>query len=363
LYCTRTMRSLIILAALLPLALCFTPSPVFLRGSKQSVCQHASVTPSLRSAMRTASFSLLKMSEDAADAGATVKISEDAADAGATVEISEVAADAAPATVEISEVAADAGATETVAGIDEVSDEERRSLDKTRTKRRPRTEAKDKKPLTDFTVGDMVAGKVVSIMPYGAFVDIGTTTDGLVHVSQLADEYVSDINAVVSVGLEVTVRVVSIDQGINKISLSMKSKNAPSGGGGQRGGGGGKGVPEQFKNFDEKTFITGKVASVMDYGCFVSIGEDSTDALVHVSQMSEERVESPEKFVKVGQEVQVRIINYDKSKNRLSLSMKKWTETVPRDDTEDIKSYTDPVPEEQKTSFQIAWEAAQKQKV
>jgi small subunit ribosomal protein S1 len=71
----------------------------------------------------------------------------------------------------------------------------------------------------------------------------------------------------------------------------------------------------------------------MEYGAFVSIAE-GVDGLVHISQLSNERTDSVEKVVKVGQEVQVRIINFDKSKKRLSLSMKEWTEPEPRDETE-----------------------------
>uniref|UniRef100_A0A6U4JK95 S1 motif domain-containing protein n=1 Tax=Hemiselmis andersenii TaxID=464988 RepID=A0A6U4JK95_HEMAN len=245
------------------------------------------------------------------------------------------------------------------AGVSDVSDQEQRSLSKTRTNKRPRSDGKPKKPLSDYVVGEMCSGKIVSIMPYGAFVDVGTTTDGLVHVSQIADEFVSDIESVVKVGQEVECRIVSVDADTNKISLSMRSESAPqkSGGGGGRGGGR-KELPEEFRNFDDKVFLPGKVASVQDYGCFVSLNDD-VDALVHVSEMAEERVSSPSAVVKVGQDVQVRIIKYDKGSKRLSLSMKPWTEAAAKDEFDDIKQYVDPVPEDQKTSFAIAWEKAQ----
>ena len=74
-------------------------------------------------------------------------------------------------------------------------------------------------------------------MPYGAFVDIGASTDGLVHVSQLADDFVKDIESVVKVGQEVQVRITEINAENNKVSLTMRSENArPQGGGGGRGG-------------------------------------------------------------------------------------------------------------------------------
>jgi ribosomal protein S1 len=153
-------------------------------------------------------------------------------------------------------------------------------------------------------------------MPYGAFVDIGTTTDGLVHVSQLADEFVSDISTIVKVGDEVQVRIVSIETEINKISLSMRSESAErkpraarEGGDSRAPGAGGdkkrsnsKELPEEFKNFDQQKVMKGKVVSVLDYGCFVALN-DQVEALVHVSEMSDDRNVKPEAFVKVGEEV------------------------------------------------------------
>lgn len=240
----------------------------------------------------------------------------------------------------------------------QVSKEEETALKKTSiAKRGPKGKA-NKKPIGEYEVGSTVPGKVVSIMPYGAFVDIGASTDGLVHVSQLADDFVKDIESVVKVGDQVQVRITEINADNNKVSLSMRSENAKPQGG---GGGGGRGkkaeIPEEFKNADDKAFIPGTVASVTDYGAFVTIAE-GVDGLVHVSQLSEERVESAAKFVKIGQEVQVRVINYDSKRGRLSLSMKEWTEPPPKDETEDIKSYVDESPEG-KTAFELAWEKAQ----
>jgi elongation factor Ts len=271
-------------AMLLPVAMSFTPQAGLLRPASSSVCMRGSVAsmmPALRPGRYGNAFSTVKMSENAEGA--------------------------------------------TVAGVNEVSDEEQRSLSKTRTnKRSPGKNDKNKKPLTDFKVGETIKGKVVSIMTYGAFVDIGATTDGLVHVSQLANDFVQNVEAVVKVGDEVEVRVLTLDSANNKVSLTMRDENAPrsapkpgadgqaraprAGGDRARTGGGGsarKELPDEFKNFDDKVFLPGKVASVMDYGVFVSLNDD-VDALVHVSEISEERNINPEKMFKVGQEVQVK---------------------------------------------------------
>jgi predicted RNA-binding protein with RPS1 domain len=393
-------------AMLLPVAFSFSPQPALLRSASSSVCMRGSVAsmmPALRPGRHGNAFSTVKMSENAEGA--------------------------------------------TVAGVNEVSDQEQRSLSKTRTNKRGPKNDKNKKPLSDFKVGDTVKGKVVSIMTYGAFVDIGATTDGLVHVSQLANDFVQNVEAVVKVGDEVEVRVLSLDSENNKVSLTMRDENAarsaPKQGadgqaraprtgkpaGGDNRSSTRKELPDEFKNFDDKVFLAGKVASVMDYGVFVSLNED-VDALVHVSEISEERNISPEKMFKVGQEVQVlnliaciaacmhirihpsrrftparmilfwcgfekekpshdacfcviffpgffafslrhlshflilafsqvRIVQYDRSKKRLSLSMKPWVEAAPKEEGDDIKNYKDPVPEDQKSAFQLAWEAAQ----
>jgi ribosomal protein S1 len=267
-----------VVAAMMPAALGFTAQPALLRtGSSSAACMRgsaASLMPALRTANVGRAFSAIKMCETA----------------------------------------------EAVAGVNEVSDQEQRSLQKTRTNKRGPKNDKNKKPLTEYKVGDTVKGKVVSIMTYGAFVDIGTTTDGLVHVSQLANDFVQNVENVVKVGDEVEVRVLSLDLENNKVSLTMRAEGATRGDGKEGGQpraprtdkprkqGGEKSarkeLPDEFKNFDDKVFIAGKIASVMDYGVFVSLNDD-VDALVHVSEISEERNIQPEKMFKVGQEVQV----------------------------------------------------------
>jgi uncharacterized protein len=88
----------------------------------------------------------------------------------------------------------------------------------------------------DLSAGMELEGVVTNIVAFGAFVDIGVHQDGLVHVSQLADRYVKDPNAVVKVGQKVKVRVVSVDLERNRIALSMKKENAQGPGPGQRRG-------------------------------------------------------------------------------------------------------------------------------
>jgi protein Tex len=93
------------------------------------------------------------------------------------------------------------------------------------------------KDLKDLTPGMELEGVVTNVANFGAFVDIGVHQDGLVHVSQLADKFVSDPQLIVKVGQVVKVRVLEVNEGLKRISLSMKS------GGGEIGQGGGKAQP------------------------------------------------------------------------------------------------------------------------
>lgn len=249
--------------------------------------------------------------------------------------------------------------------VSEETNDEQRALKKTRTNKRPRDDT-PKTPLSEYTVGSTVTGKVVSVMPYGAFVNIGASTDGLVHVSQLADEFVSDVESIVKVGQEVEARIIQIDLEKNKLSLSMRSERAPrqerSSGGRQQSSGSAP-VPDEFKNASPEKIFKGTVASVTDFGCFVTIAE-GVDALVHVSQMGEERNIVPSKFVSVGQEVEFRVQSFDEKRKRLSLSMKAYVaptaeELAMAEAESGPREWRDPTPEGVKTAFQIAWEKAQ----
>lgn len=97
------------------------------------------------------------------------------------------------------------------------------------------------KGLDTLEVGSKMAGKVTAVMEYGAFVDVGARTEGLVHISEMSDEFVEDPKQVLTVGQEVEARVVSVDLEKQRFRLSLRSEDAPRGG---RGGGGKRGEEE-----------------------------------------------------------------------------------------------------------------------
>jgi predicted RNA-binding protein with RPS1 domain len=200
------------------------------------------------------------------------------------------------------------------------------------------------KPLAEFSVGDVIKGKVKSVASYGAFVDIGASTDGLLHISQLSVGYVADVKEVISEGQEVEVRITKIDAEKNQVALTLlseaqeeESKESaaaprPARGGGGGGGGGRKDDSAILKGLTEKgwntdTFIEGTVASTVAFGCFVRIDAallnpeviGEMDGLVHISAMSTSRVSEVTNVVKAGDKVQVRVKEIKDRKVSLSM--------------------------------------------
>jgi predicted RNA-binding protein with RPS1 domain len=191
-----------------------------------------------------------------------------------------------------------------------------------------------KLPLDGLVVGSMVEGTVRSVQSYGAFVDIGFASDGLLHVSEMSDAFVKDANDMFAVGDTVNVRVKSVDLEKNQVALSNKDpsaakpQGAPRGGGGAGGGGGRRDRDSadvsEFKEADEKKFITGTVRSIQSFGAFVNL-KDGVDGLLHISEIQEGGVKSVGDVLKEGQEVQVRVVSFD-DKRRIGLSMKPFVE-------------------------------------
>jgi len=179
--------------------------------------------------------------------------------------------------------------------------------------------------LEDLEAGAEVEGKIRSVMSYGAFVDVGATTDGLLHVSEISNEFIKDATEKLTAGETVQCRIKAINLEKQQLALTCKDPNAaPSGG---RRGGGERKRPDlsEFEGADPKEFITGKVNSITDFGAFVTIKE-GVDGLVHISSIQEGGVGKVGDVLTIGQEVKVRITQVDKAKRRIGLSMLEWSE-------------------------------------
>ncbi len=153
-------------------------------------------------------------------------------------------------------------------------------------------------------------GKVARIELYGAFVDVGVEVNGLVHISQLSSERVNRVEEVVEEGDEVTVWVASVDAKAKRISLTMVEPPAVS-----------------WDEVRAGQVYTGQVKRLERFGAFVDIGL-TRDGLVHVSELTSGYIQHPSDVVKVGEEVQVKILKVDRRRRRLELSIKALDEVV-----------------------------------
>ncbi|MEM9382403.1 MAG: S1 RNA-binding domain-containing protein [Planctomycetota bacterium] len=153
--------------------------------------------------------------------------------------------------------------------------------------------------------GAKMKGKVSRIETFGAFVDIGGV-EGLVHVSQISRQRVDKVDEVLKVGQDVDVMILELKEGGKKIALGMKQLEPDPW----------DEVPHRL-NLDEN--VTGKVTRLMDFGAFVEVME-GVEGLLHVSQVSNERVRNLQKVLSVGEEVTVRVTSIDPGSRRISLS-------------------------------------------
>ncbi len=168
--------------------------------------------------------------------------------------------------------------------------------------------AEREKLLSTLAEGATVSGTVKNITDYGAFVDLGGI-DGLLHISDLAWRRVKHPSEVLTVGQEVTAKVLKFDQEKNRVSLGLK----------QLGDDPWVGLARRYP---QGTRLFGKVTNITDYGAFVEI-DAGIEGLVHVSEMDwTNKNVSPSKVVSLGDEVEVMILEIDEDRRRISLGIK-----------------------------------------
>ena len=158
-----------------------------------------------------------------------------------------------------------------------------------------------------LTVGDVVTGKVARITSFGAFIDLGGV-DGLVHLTELSHERNVSPKSVVTVGEEIEVKILDLNEEEGRVSLSLKATTP----------GPWDGVEQKLAKGD---VVEGTVKRLTDFGAFVEV-LPGIDGLVHVSQISHKRIENPKEALKVGQEVQVKVLEVNADAERVSLSIK-----------------------------------------
>src|SRR5919206_562849 len=160
-----------------------------------------------------------------------------------------------------------------------------------------------------FTIGRQVKGTIRNMTAYGAFVELEDGIDGMIHVSDLSwTRKINHPSEVFKKGEEVEAEVIDIDKTNQRISLGIKQLS-----------------DDPWKNIDQKykigDLVNGKVTKLASFGAFVQLADD-IDGLVHISQLSEDHVAKVKDVLKVGQEVEARVIKVDKVERRIGLSIK-----------------------------------------
>jgi len=162
--------------------------------------------------------------------------------------------------------------------------------------------------LEELKEGDVRKGIVSSLCDFGAFVDLGGA-DGLIHLSELSYSRVGHPKQVLQVGQQVEVYVLGVDQERRRIALSLKRLKAEP-----------WTMVEQNYGIGQR--VTGTITNVTDFGAFARLDED-IEGLIHISELSDERIGHPSEVVKVGDEVELRVIRIDSARQRLGLSLRR----------------------------------------
>jgi len=163
----------------------------------------------------------------------------------------------------------------------------------------------DREKLASLRIGDNIEGTVTGIAQFGVFVDIGVGKDGLVHVSELAEGRVEKAEDAVQVGQTYTFKILEVDADGTRISLSLRRA--------QRG--------QRMQQLEKGQILEGTVSGLAPFGAFVDIGV-GRDGLVHISELTEGRIEKVEDAVKVGDKVTVRVLEIDPGSKRISLTLR-----------------------------------------
>jgi small subunit ribosomal protein S1 len=168
------------------------------------------------------------------------------------------------------------------------------------------------KILDDLQPGQVVEGVISNIVDFGAFVDL-EGIDGLIHISELSWSHVNHPSEVLAIGDTVNVKVLDIDRDRQRISLGLKQTQSD---------------PWQsvIDTYEVGSLVQGKVTKVVTFGAFVEI-HPGVEGLVHISELAAHHVENPREVVSQGDDLTVRVIEIDGERRRLSLSLKRVSDS------------------------------------
>src|SRR5665213_3185116 len=167
---------------------------------------------------------------------------------------------------------------------------------------------------TRYPVGTTLTGRVVKIESFGAFVEAEEGLEGLLPISEISWQRIGKVSDVLKDGDVIKLVVLSVDPTARRMSFSLKQAGPDP-------------WAQAKETYPIDSAVTGRVTRVVDFGAFIDL-EPGLEGLVHISELAGHRVRSASDVVKIGDEVQVRVLEVDKDARRISLSIKRAAEAA-----------------------------------
>jgi small subunit ribosomal protein S1 len=209
-----------------------------------------------------------------------------------------------------------------VLGIDKSG--EQMSLGMKQTQKNPWDEVEEKYP-----TGKEISGKVRNLTNYGAFIELEEGIDGLLHVSDMSwTRKISHPNEVLEKGQELQCKILSVDTDRRRIALGLKQLGDDPWS---------TDIPDRYQTGQ---VIKGKVTKITNFGVFVGL-EDGLEGLLHISELSDDKIENPEDLVKVGEEMEVKVLRVDTDERKIGLSRRRVDWSAEQEAAENKKSGDD----------------------
>ncbi len=188
--------------------------------------------------------------------------------------------------------------------------------------------------LERYPEGQDVVGKVRNLTNYGAFIELEEGIDGLLHVSDMSwTRKIGHPSELLEKGQELKCRVLNVDESRRRIALGLKQLDSDPWDGD---------IPDKYQ---PGQLVKGKVTKITNFGVFIGL-EDGLEGLLHISELAEHKVEDPEEVVKVGQEIEVKVLRVDTDERKIGLSLKRveWGEEEERAAAEAEAAENGPAP-------------------
>lgn len=186
-----------------------------------------------------------------------------------------------------------------------------------------------------FAVGQACKVKIVRLADFGAFAELEHGIDGLIPISEMSWGHVKTVSEVVSVGAVIDCKIIRVEAKKRRIALSIKQAQADPWAG-------------VLESFAPQSLVKGKVTRLTDFGAFVEL-TPGVEGLVHISEMSDRRINSCAEVVKTGQEIETRVLGVDPESHRISLSIKQVVAPTVDQKATDLATDEPPKPPKKRT--------------